>query len=207
MKPVILICLALLLAGCGVRAPTYPVDPLNDAQMQAILGPKATTTKEVDDRVKVLQGALTILATERRDIIVENRKVKILWLAGILGFVAVGLAIAAWVSPVGRALLVKGTAGCVAVATMLLFVAKWAAYFEWIGAGLLVAIAVTLLILWRNKAHAIQVLATHFASYADKLGDLAPEVRAQLDRLSQSVQTPAVKAIIDKALDTVKAPL
>ena len=210
MKYIILVCLALCLVGCDDdRKPEYPVEPVNDAQMQAVLGPAPTTVTEVDNRVKVLEGALKILATERRDIIVAARQTKLYWLSGILGFAAVGLGIAAWFSPFFRTTLILAAAGCAAFATILLYVARWAAYFEWIGAGLLLASAATVILLWRNKAHALTVLATHFTAYADKLGAIAPEARAELDRISLDAQaaTPTVKATVDKALSTVSAKL
>ncbi len=204
MRSIILICLILSLGfiGCADRAPKYPVPPLDDAHMQILVGPKPTTTKEVDDRVKQLQDAITVLEKDRRDIVVAARQSKLHWMSGILGFAAIGLGIAAWFSPFFRSTLILAAAGCAGFATILLYVARWADYFEWIGAGLLLASAVTVIVLWRNKAHALEVLAGHFRSYANTLGDIAPQVRAQLDRNSLSAQsaTPRVKATIDKAL-------
>ena len=236
MKSIILIGLALIIAGCGAppRAPDtrpLPVDVVAEATI-------AAKQKQIEDgqaEISRLRGdngnaSLTLadvkgklaknaeiaealrmsnleLQAEGKRIVVENRQSKLHWLAGILGFVAVGLGVAAWFSPVYRLTLVKASAGCAAFGTILLFVARWAAYFELIGAGLLVGTAILLLVMWRNKAHAIQVLATHFTSYADKLGALAPEVRAEMDRVSRAVQPPAVRVIVDKALETVKAPI
>lgn len=205
MKPIILVGLVLLLSACAPSKTEYPVKPLDAAQMDVLIGPKPITTSDADTRIDALKAAIATLEKDKRDIIVAARQSKLHWLSGILGFVAVALGVAAWFSPFFRVTLIEAAAGCAAFATILLFVARWAAYFEWIGAGFLVATAVTVVLLWRNKAHALQVLATHFTSYADKLGDIAPEVRARLDRISVEAQaaTPAVKATIDKALATV----
>lgn len=233
MKRIVLISLVLLLAGCGAsaprQAPIAKADPVIAAKEKELADARASITAlrgDNDAKIKdlaagkarimldqkIIEAAEKDVADtkgEMREIVVTARQTKIHWLAGILGFVAVGLGIAAWFSPFFRMTLIEAAAGCTGVAAVLLFVAQWAEYFEWIGAALLLAVAGTLLVMWRTKSHALQVLATHFASYSDKLATIAPETRAELDRISLEAQarTPKVKAIIDKALKSAKATI
>ena len=233
MKPIVLISILLVIIGCSESRPPEvhvgTVDPVAEATIAAkeqqleagqaeiarLRGDNGTASKTLDEvRKKLADNALIAeaLAKSNRDlkaegerIVVQGRQTKLYWLSGILGFAALGLGVAAMFSPFFRKTLILASAACAVFAPILLYVARWAAYFEWIGAALLLALAAIVVILWRSKAHALQILAAHFASYADKLEAVAPEARAELDRISVAAQesVPAAKSVIDKALSTV----
>lgn len=166
----------------------------NDSKVKTIEEAKARIEAN-DYIILAAQESNKKLNVDIRNIVVEGRQAKLYWLSGILGFAALGLTVLAIFSPIERRELLLAAGVSAALATILLYVAELAAYFEAIGCGFLVLLVGALVIGLCVKSQVIHHLVTNWKAYAAKVPD---EAKAALDQASVAAQPSHVKAFIDR---------
>lgn len=221
-KLLILLFLLLLLPSCGeddtrptpVLAPTsqstadqLAADKKMQDQIAALRGDndsKVKTIQEAQDRIEAnnyiilaAQESNKKLQGDVQNFIVVARKTKIYWLSGILGFAALGLIVLAVFVPYRRDLFIKLAGVATALACVLLYVAKWAAYFETIGLVFLILLVAFLIFELATHSQALQKMIAAARAYA---AHVPADVKAGIDKANIDSQAAHVKSFLDKVL-------
>lgn len=220
-KLLILLFLLILMPSCNdsdrLVPPIAPVSQDTKAQLDkdkemqdqiaALRGDndsKVKTIKEAQDRIEAnnyiilaAQESNKKLNADIQEIKVEQRQTKIYWLSGILGFAALGLTVAAIFVPYRRDLFIKLAAVAGGLACVLLYVAKWAAYFEAIGLGFLILLVIFLIFELITHSQALRKMIAAARAYAVHV---PADVKATLDKANIDSQAAHVKTFLDKVL-------
>jgi len=121
------------------------------------------------------------------------------WVAGLLAIAMLAALVAAWFSPIGKRLLLSTAFICAALVPVVLALRAYVHFLPMIGLGILAALGLVAVWLWRSHAQALTTAVDQWQTYAAAVPD---EVKARLDAASIKAQEarPRLKAAFDRLL-------
>ena len=185
----------LFLTGC----PSAAAKPADKPAVEAAADGKKTVAELTAER-DVLKAELAAKNAEIDSARQAGRERACQWTAGALAVLALLASIAAYFLP-GRRLKLAGLAGfLLALAAASLFIGKLVPYWEWIGAGVILAGVIGGILAWRNDHKMGEQVVGAVQDFRDSSTDLWARARPFFNSRIDS----GVKARIEKLVKSIK---